>query len=135
LNAEPEAAAAFPGSFGAVELRHVCDGCPVPLGFEAAKAPAAASALTTAASMAAINILMDPPFGLRTYESRCLTQRERKRIEIGSAFTTAARSSGRGAGKDDYQQWDDRLSKERSLARRFAVDAVVGGLIDVSLGG
>jgi hypothetical protein len=41
LNAEPRAAAARPGSFNAVELRQVCDGCPVPGGF-AAVAPVAA---------------------------------------------------------------------------------------------
>jgi hypothetical protein len=29
LNADPGADAACPGSFGAVALRHVCDGCPV----------------------------------------------------------------------------------------------------------
>jgi hypothetical protein len=61
LNAEPGAFAAFPGSFGAVELRHICDGCPVPFGFEAAKALAAASPQTTAASMAVISILMKSP--------------------------------------------------------------------------
>jgi hypothetical protein len=42
LNADPEAPADCPGSLGAVELKHVCDGWPVPLGFGAADAVAAA---------------------------------------------------------------------------------------------
>jgi hypothetical protein len=46
LNAEPAADAAFPGSFGAVALRQVCDGCPLPDGFLPANAGAAASAGT-----------------------------------------------------------------------------------------
>jgi hypothetical protein len=48
LNAEPGADAAFPGSLGAVLLRQVCDGWPVPEGFPAANAGAAASASTVA---------------------------------------------------------------------------------------
>jgi hypothetical protein len=46
LNAEPRAAAAFPGSLGAVLLRQVCDGCPVPEGLPAPNAGAVASANT-----------------------------------------------------------------------------------------
>jgi hypothetical protein len=50
LNADPGAPAAWPGSVGAVELRHVCDGCPVPLGLVAAGAEAAGSAEMTIAA-------------------------------------------------------------------------------------
>jgi hypothetical protein len=44
LNAEPRAEAALPGSLGAVTLRHVCEGWPVPGGFVATLAAGAANA-------------------------------------------------------------------------------------------
>jgi len=65
LKAEPGADAACPGSLGAVELRHVCDGWPFPLGLDAASDGTAATAIaTTKPRTAAILFMAEPPSAL-----------------------------------------------------------------------
>ena len=59
--------AAFPGSLGAVPLKQVCDGCPVPEGFPAPNAGAVASANTVTTKIIDFFISASPFVGPRRH--------------------------------------------------------------------